>query len=69
MIPKINYAGITDKELRQYFIKNREDKIALQVYLYRLSKRSEQKILTTFDDPDFDEKIKAAICEQIERNK
>ncbi len=49
-------------------IKNREDKIALQIYLDRLNKRSDQKVITTFDEPDFDEKIQAAICEQMERN-
>ncbi len=30
---KINYSAMTDKELRQYFVKHREDKIALQVYI------------------------------------
>ncbi len=45
------------KELRQYFIKHREDKVALQAYLDRLSRRPDQKVITTSDDPDFDEKI------------
>lgn len=64
---QINYSAMTDKELRQYFIKHREDKIALQIYLERLSKRPDKKVITTLDDPNFDEKIKAAISEQMKR--
>ncbi|NEQ36589.1 MAG: hypothetical protein F6K40_10005 [Okeania sp. SIO3I5] len=64
---QINYSAMTDKDLRQYFLKHREDKIALQMYLDRLSKRSNKKVITTLDDPDFDEKIQAAIREQMEK--
>ena len=64
---QINYSAMTDKELRQYFVKHREDKIALQAYLDRLSERPNKKVITTLDDPDFDEKIQAAIRQQMER--
>ncbi|MDJ0553403.1 MAG: hypothetical protein QNJ68_02985 [Microcoleaceae cyanobacterium MO_207.B10] len=64
---QINYSAMTDKELRQYFIKHREDKVALQAYLDRLSERPDKKVITTFKDPDFDEKIQAAIRKQMER--
>ncbi|NEQ76879.1 MAG: hypothetical protein F6K23_29960 [Okeania sp. SIO2C9] len=63
---QINYSAMTDKELRQYFIKHREDKVALQAYLDRLSRHPYQKVITTLDDPDFDEKIQAAIRDQME---
>ncbi|NEP77888.1 MAG: hypothetical protein F6K17_09180 [Okeania sp. SIO3C4] len=62
---KINNSAMTDKELRQYFLKHREDKIALQVYLERLSKRLDKKVITTLDDPNFDDKIQAAIRQQM----
>ena len=63
---QINYSAMTDKELRQYFLKHREDKIALQAYLNRLSKRPDKKVITTLDDPNFDERIQAAIRKQME---
>ena len=65
---QINYSAMTDKDLKQYFIKHREDKVALQAYLDRLSERSDKKVITTLDDPNFDKKILAAIREQMERN-
>ena len=47
---QINYLAMTNKELRKYFIKHREDKTALQAYLDRLSERSDKKVITTVDD-------------------
>ena len=64
---QINYSAMTDKELREYFVKHREDKIALQAYLDRLSERPNKKVITTLDDPDFDEKIQVAIRQHMER--
>ncbi len=62
---QINYADMSDKELRQYFLRNREDKMALQAYLDRLSDRP-RNIITTVDDPDFDAKVQAAIRQRIQ---
>jgi len=67
LMSKINYSAMTDKDLRQSFVKHREDKNAVQVYLDRLNERPDKKVIATLDDPDFDEKIKAAIREQMER--
>lgn len=61
---QINYAAMSDEDLRQYFLQHREDKTALQAYLNRINKRPHQ-IITTVDDPDFDTKIQAAIALQI----
>ncbi len=61
----INYDDMSDQELKQYFLRNREDKSALQAYLDRLSKR-ERKVIATADDPDFESKIKAAIQEKMQ---
>ncbi|MFE1744601.1 DUF6887 family protein [Coleofasciculus sp. H7-2] len=62
---QVNYAAMSDKELRQYFLRHREDKMALRAYLDRLSERPRQ-IITTVDDPNFDAKIQAAILRQMQ---
>jgi hypothetical protein len=62
---QVNYATMSDKELKQYFLQHREDKVAFQTYLDRLNTRSRQ-IITTVDDPDFDAKIEAAILRQMQ---
>jgi hypothetical protein len=62
---QVNYVAMSDQDLKQYFLRHREDKIALQAYLDRLSDRP-REIITTVDDPDFDEKIQAAILRQLQ---
>lgn len=62
---QVNYAAMSDDELRQYFLRHREDKKALRAYLDRLSDRP-RHIITTVDDPDFDTKIQAAILRQMQ---
>jgi hypothetical protein len=62
---QVNYAAMSDQELRQHFLRHREDKIAFREYLDRLNDRP-QNIITTVDDPDFDTKIQAAILRQME---
>lgn len=65
---QVNYDVMSDAELRQYFLKHREDKDALQAYLNRLDQRP-RKVITTVDDPDFDTKIQAAIRQRMQVNK
>jgi hypothetical protein len=62
---QINYAAMSDQELRQYFLRHREDKTALRAYLDRLSDRP-HNVITTVDDPDFDAKIQAAVLQQMQ---
>lgn len=62
---QVNYAAMSDQELRRYFLQHRDDKIALRAYLDRLSKRP-REIITTVDDPEFDVKIQAAILRQMQ---
>lgn len=62
---QVNYAIMSDLELRQYFLRHREDKEALQAYLDRLGNRDRQ-VITTVDDPDFDAKIQAAILQKMQ---
>ena len=65
---QINYAAMSDKDLKQYFLQHRNDKTALQAYLDRVNEHPRQ-IITTVDDPDFDTKIQAAIRQQMQQNK
>lgn len=56
---------MSDQELRHYFLRHREDKMALRAYLDRLGDRP-RKMITTVDDPDFDTKIHAEILRQMQ---
>lgn len=62
---QIDYAAMSDEELRRYFLQHRDDKMALRVYLDRLNERPHEMI-TTVDDPDFDAKIQAAILRKMQ---
>lgn len=62
---QVNYATMTDEELRQHFLLHREDKTALRAYLDRLGDRP-RRIITTVDDPNFDAKMQAAVIEQMQ---
>ncbi|WYM01789.1 MAG: hypothetical protein HEQ19_22045 [Gloeotrichia echinulata CP02] len=64
---QIDYAAMSDQQLREYFLEHREDKAALQAYLERRRERS-LEVITTVDDPDFDIKIQAAIRQQISKH-
>ena len=67
---QINYDAMSTTELKQYFLKHRGDNAALQAYLDRINQRP-LKIIASPDDPDFDEKVQAAIRQKLEiaRNK
>lgn len=64
---QINYAAMSDKELRQHFLQNRSDKKAFQVYLERLNERP-REVITTVDAPDFDAKLQAAVLRKMQKN-
>lgn len=61
---QVDFAAMSDRELKQHFLKHRENKEALRAYLDRLSARP-QEVITTVDDPDFNIKIQAAVLRQI----
>jgi hypothetical protein len=56
---------MSDQELRNYFLANRHDKIALQAHLERRNSKH-QKVITKVGDPDFDSKIEKAIQEKLQ---
>ena len=64
---QINYAAMSNEDLKQYFLQHREDKTALQAYLDRINEHPRQ-LITTVNDPDFDAKIQAAIRQQMQQN-
>ena len=62
---QINYTTMTDAELKDYFLKHRNNKAALQAYLDRINQNPKQ-VIANPNDPDFDEKIQAAILNKLQ---
>lgn len=62
---RFNYDSMSDSELKQYFLKHRGDRGAFQAYLDRLNQRP-RRIIAKPNDPDFDEKVQAAIRQKLE---
>lgn len=62
---QINYDAMSDAELKQFFLKNRRDQATFQAYLDRLNQRP-RRIIASLSDPDFDEKVQAAIRQKPE---
>lgn len=62
---QVNYDAMSDGELKQYFIKHRGDRSALQAYLDRINQRP-LRIIASPNDPDFDEKVQTAIRQKLE---
>lgn len=59
-----NYDALSDAELKQYFLKHRGDQAAFQTYLDRINQRP-RRIIASPDDPDFDEKVQAAVRQKL----
>lgn len=57
---RVNYDAMSDAALKQYFLKYRGDQAALQAHLDRVNRRP-LRIIASPSDPDFDEKVQAAI--------
>lgn len=62
---RVDYNSMSDEELKQYFLKHREDRDAFQAYLDRINQRP-RRIIASPSDPDFDEKVQAAIRQKLE---
>ncbi len=61
---QVNYDAMSNAELKQYFLKHRDDQTALQAYLDRINQRP-LRIIASPGDPDFDKKIQTAIRQQL----
>ncbi|MEB3283175.1 MAG: hypothetical protein VKK42_30070 [Lyngbya sp.] len=65
---QINYDAMSNAELKQYFLKHRGNKAAFQAYLDRINQRP-LRIIASPNDPDFDEKVQAAIRQKLEASR
>ena len=65
---QVNFDTMSDAELKQYFLANRQDQVALQAYLNRFSQRP-KSLIASPSDPEFDEKIQAAIRQKLESSR
>ena len=62
---QVDYAKMSDNELRKYFLKSRpRDQAAFHAYMDRLNSRPRQVTIHP-DDPDFDQKLQEAILKQM----
>jgi predicted metal-dependent RNase len=61
---RVNYDIMSDMELKQYFLQNRQDKAAFEAYLDRLNQKP-RTIIASPGDPDFNEKIQSAIRQKL----
>ena len=61
---QVNFDLMSDAELRKHFLANRQDQAVSQAYLDRFSQRS-KSVIAKPSDPDFDDKIQAAIRQQL----
>ena len=55
---------MSDQELREYFLANRDNQLALQAYLERKNNQP-RKVIAKVGDIDFDIKIERAIQEKL----
>jgi hypothetical protein len=62
---QINYDAMSDAQLKQYFLKHRGDRSALQAHLDRINQRP-LRVIASPGDPDFDEKVRSAIRQKLE---
>jgi hypothetical protein len=65
---QVDYAAMSDRELKKYFLDHRDDEVAFQAYLERRRKRASE-VIAKVDDPDFDAKIETAILQKLSNNR
>lgn len=59
-----NYDAMSDDELKQYFLKHRQNKEAFYAYMDRLNNRP-NRVTIPANDPDFEQKFQAAVLKQM----
>lgn len=62
-----NYSSMSDQELREYFLANKYDQLALQAYLARRN-NTHKKVIAVVGDVDFDLKIEQAIQAKLKND-
>uniref|UniRef100_B8HWA4 Uncharacterized protein n=1 Tax=Cyanothece sp. (strain PCC 7425 / ATCC 29141) TaxID=395961 RepID=B8HWA4_CYAP4 len=61
---QVNYAEMTDQELKQYFLAHRDDQAAFYAYMDRLNARP-RKPGIKLDDPDWENKLRVMVEEKL----
>jgi hypothetical protein len=61
---KVNYAAMSDQELKHYLLNHRDDQEAFYAYMDRRKARHRDAAIE-FDDPAWEEKIIALIQKQL----
>lgn len=61
---EVNYAAMSDRELKQYLLTHRDDREAFYTYMDRRHSRPHQTAIE-FDDPDWEEKLISLIKRQL----
>lgn len=64
---QVDYAAMSDRELKRYFLEHLEDESAFQAYLER--RRRNAKVIAKVGEPDFDAKIEAAIHQKLQNER
>jgi hypothetical protein len=65
---QVNYATMSDQELKHYIFTHRDDQEAFHAYMSRRRSRP-RNIAIEFDDPAWEEKITAFIQAQLDFNR
>ncbi len=61
---QVNYAAMSDQELKRYILDHRDDREAFYIYMDRRHSRP-HKVVIKFDDPDWEAKLVAVIQEKV----
>lgn len=64
---QINYSTMSDQDLKRYLLNHRDDREAFYAYMDRRHSRS-PKMIVPFDDPQWEEKMRAVIRAQLDSN-
>jgi hypothetical protein len=64
---QIDFASMSDQELKHYLVKHRDDQAAFHAYMDRRQTRS-NKTAIELDDPDWQERVVALIQDQLNAN-
>ncbi|MCW6049741.1 hypothetical protein QUB60_19220 [Microcoleus sp. A2-C5] len=62
---QVNSNAMLNAELKMYFLRHRGDRAAFQAYLDRINQHP-LRIIESPGDPDFDQKVQAAIRQKLE---
>ncbi|MEG4225709.1 hypothetical protein QUA35_07395 [Microcoleus sp. N9_B2] len=62
---QVNSNAMLNAELKMYFLRHRGDRAAFQAYLDRINQHP-LRIIASPGDPDFDQKVQAAIRQKLE---